>query len=90
VTEPDALLLAVLTGLGFGFIIVLMGSSWQRLAVILTALFILQTGSQQLLRIIEGDQGMGELLTITVYRVAFAVAACIMVAVAPWLYRRSS
>lgn len=75
----DALLLAVITGALFGVIVSMVGTTWQRLAVILTILYVLQTGAQQLLRIVEGIGSSEEFITITIYRMAFAIAACLVV-----------
>ena len=83
--DLQAILLAILTGLGFGFIIVMMGSTWQRLAIILILLYILQTGSLQLWRIIEGKGSVDELVIVTIYRLAFSAAACLIVAIVPHL-----
>lgn len=79
----DALLLALLTGLAFGIITTMVGSSWQRLAVMLATLYVLQTFAQQLLRMFQGLGSIDELVTITIYRLTFAVAACLVVAIAP-------
>ena len=78
----DALLLAIVTGALFGVLIAIIGSTWQRLAIILVLLYVLQTGAQQLLRVVQGTGAFDEFVTISIYRVAFAVAACLVVYIA--------
>ena len=89
VLETDAFLLAILTGLAMGVLTAMVGSSWQRLAIMLTMLYVLQTGAQQLLRVFAGTGTGDEFITITIYRVVFAVAACLVVALTDrWTHRR--
>ena len=76
----DQLLLAILTGAGFGFTVHRIGSTPGRLAVMLTLLYVFQTLSQTVWRILEGTGTLNELVIVGELRLAFAIAAVLMVA----------
>jgi hypothetical protein len=59
-----------------------MGSSWQRLAIILVMLWTLQTGPQFIWRWLEGERIATEVDVVTILRVTFTVAGCLTVAMA--------
>ena len=74
--ETQQLLLAVLTGVGFGFFVVLLsGISHQRLFLLLVGLWFLQSFSQHLLRALDGRDITDELITVAILRLVFAVCA---------------
>ena len=76
----DQLLLAVITGAMFGYIVSLLGSSPQRLAVLLVALWALQTLAQQIYRAIdEGRDATNEVVLVSLLRLAFAISAVAVV-----------
>ena len=78
--QAEQLLLAILTGAGFGFTVHRIGSTPGRLAVMLLLLYVFQTLSQTVYRIIEGTGTLNELIIVGELRLAFAVAAVGMVA----------
>lgn len=82
--ESEQVVLAILTGAGFGVLVHIMGSSWQRLAVMLTLLWTMQTAPQFIYRALDGTDVSQEVINVTILRVAFAVTACLVLA----LWRR--
>lgn len=88
--ETDAFILAIVTGGLFGVLVFIIGSTWQRLALILTLLYILQTGAQQALRMVQDKGSIDEFIAITVYRIAFSVAAVLVVALLGLWERRTT
>lgn len=78
--DIEQLVLAVLTGVGFGVLVHLIGSSWQRLALFLTLLWTLQTGPQYLWRWMDGQEVTQEVINVSVLRLTFAVAAVVCLA----------
>ena len=82
--------LAILGGAGFGALIVFVGSSWQRLAVILVLLWTMQTGPQFFYRWLEGADMTREVVIVTELRVIFTIAAVAMLALANrWRLRQT-
>ena len=81
----EQLILAILTGASFGFIAWRIGSSALRLAVFLMALYILQTLSQTIFRVIEGMTSINEIIVVGELRLAFAIAAVGML----WLLNKA-
>lgn len=75
---PEQFLLAILSGIGFGYIVYRMGSTTARLAVMLVMLYVFQTFAQQVYRVVEGTGSMNELLTVSGLRLAFSVAAVLI------------
>ena len=73
--------LAVLGGVGFGAFIVFVGSSWQRLLLILVLLWTMQTGPQYLYRALDGTDMTQEVVIVTQLRLTFTIAAVIVVAI---------
>ena len=72
----DAIILALLTGIGFGFFVAMLGGvSHQRLALILVGYFIFATLAQQLLRAFQGRDVSDELLYVSVVRGLFFLTA---------------
>jgi len=69
------LLVALISGVGFGAIISRLGSSPQRLALILVLLWTMQTGPQFIYRWLDGFDIAEEVVTVTMLRLAFTVAA---------------
>ena len=83
--DPEPLLLALLTGLGFGFLVHwLWDWSASKAAAVLVLFWTLQTFAQQLWRIFEGTGGLDELLIVGSYRLTFATAAIVLI----WLVHR--
>jgi hypothetical protein len=78
--EPEQLLLAALTGGLFGVLVAIIGSSWQRLAVLLLLLWTMQTGPQYVYRWLDGQEVTREIVVVTVLRVIFAASAGIVLA----------
>lgn len=82
---PESILLAILGGAAFGTIVHLIGSTWQRLAVLLTVLTILQTLPQQIYRSLESGEWLThELSVVLILRFTFIVAAVAVVALIDW------
>ena len=77
---PEQLLLAILGGIGFGFTVHLIGSTWQRLAVMLAMLYVFQTLTQQVFRYLTGQTPIDELVIVSELRLVFSVAAVVMLA----------
>jgi len=73
--EIDQLALAIVTGLGFGYFVTLLGSSPQRLAMMLFALWALQTLAQQLFRAMDGRDVSNEVIMVSTIRLVFAASA---------------
>ena len=73
--DPEQFALALITGLGFGYIIHRLGSTPARLLVILFALWTLQTGSQFIYRALDGTDVAQEVAIVTALRLAFTAAA---------------
>ena len=71
----EQILLAILTGAGFGVITWRIGSTPGRLAVMLVLLAIMQTFSQVAWRILEGTGTIDEMLIVAESRIIFGVAA---------------
>jgi len=71
----EQVVLAALTGVGFGYIVHRMGASPLRLLVILFSLWTLQTGSQFLYRALAGADVSSEIVTVTTLRLTFTAAA---------------
>ena len=68
--------LAFVTGIAFGAIeFVFWRATATRVAMVLVALYILQTFAQLVWRYFDGMSSTGELLTITAIRLTFLVAA---------------
>ncbi|HUW16831.1 MAG TPA: hypothetical protein VMW94_07115 [Actinomycetes bacterium] len=67
--------LAIIGGLGFGAIINRLGSSPQRLALILVLLWTMQTGPQFIYRWLDGFDVTDEVLVVTSLRLTFTIAA---------------
>lgn len=88
--DIEQVILAILTGAGFGFLAYLVGSSWQRLALFLVLLWTMQTGPQYLWRWLDGQDVTQEVINVTVLRFTFAVAAvACLAALNRWRYRRA-
>lgn len=73
----EQLILAVLTGLGFGYVVFRMGSSPQRLLLMLFALWTLQTGSQFIYRALGGTEIWREVVIVTFLRLTFTAGAVV-------------
>lgn len=73
--DPEQLALAVVTGLGFGYVVHRVGSSAARLAIILFALWTMQTGSQYIYRALDGTDVAREVVIVTSLRLTFALVA---------------
>ena len=73
--EVEQVLLAIMTGFGFGVIAWRIGSTAGRLAVFLALLAIMQTFSQVAWRILDGRGTIDELLIVAESRIIFGVAA---------------
>ena len=81
----DQLLLAVITGIMFGWFVSLLGSSPQRLALMLFALWLLMSVSQQLYRALSDSIDItDEIIFLVLVRGSFAIAAVLTV----WLIER--
>lgn len=78
--DVEQLVLSLITGVGFGYIVYRLGSSPQRLAVILFALWMLMSGSQHLYRALDGVDVAQEVVVLASLRLAFALAAVFTVA----------
>jgi len=86
--QAERLILAVLGGIGFGIIVALIGTTWQRLLLLLVILWTLQTGPQFIWRWLEGEDIGTEVVTVTILRVTFTVAAVLTVATSEAIDRR--
>jgi hypothetical protein len=75
----DQCILAILTGAGFGFVVHLMGSTASRLAVMLVMLYVFQSLSQTIWRLLDGRTTLEEVIIVGELRLAFGVAAVLMV-----------
>lgn len=76
--DLDQFVLALVTGIAFGVIEwVFWRASVARVAMVLVALYILQTFAQLAWRCLEGNGNVNEVLTITALRATFLVAAVI-------------
>jgi len=76
----EQFVLAALGGVGFGALIVFVGSSWQRLLLILVLLWTMQTGPQYLYRALDGADMTQEVAIVTQLRLTFTIAAVLAVA----------
>ena len=76
---PDQLLLAILTGVACGYVATLVDMHWRTLMTWIVILFVLQTFAQMLWRISTGHNTWEDLAIVTVNRLAFTVAACLLV-----------
>lgn len=83
---PDAiqLLSAAATGSVFGAIVSRLGSTWQRLAFLLTMLWMLQSLPQNIYRTITVTGDLDEMFTVGLVRLTFGFTACLVV----WLVNR--
>ena len=89
--DDHQIILAILGGLGFGVLISFVGSTWQRLALLLFLLWTMQTGPQFIYRQFQGTDVAEEVIIVTVLRVTFTVAAVIALALTNrWRLRRLS
>ena len=68
-------LIAVISGFGFGALISRLGSSPQRLALILVLLWTMQTGPQFVYRWLDGVNVGKEVAIVTALRLTFTAAA---------------
>jgi hypothetical protein len=75
----DQLVLAILTGAGFGFTVHFMRSTASRLAVMLVLLYVFQSLSQTIWRLLDGRTTLEEVIIVGELRLAFGVAAVAMV-----------
>ena len=80
----DAILLAGLCGVTFGVFVTRFGSSWERLAWMLFALWILQTVAQTALRMMNGNGRLEELVQVSILDLVFAIPALAFV----WWFER--
>ena len=85
IVDLEQVVLALLTGAGFGFIVHRFGSSVERLLFILVSLWVIQSGSQFLYRALDGVEVWNEVIVVTILRSAFTAAA---LAVLWWCNRR--
>ena len=84
--SSESLILAAITGVGFGAVLWYLHSTVARSALILFVLWVLQTVSQQLLRALENDLSLitRELVIVSTVRLAFYVSALVSL----WLLLR--
>ena len=68
-------MIAVISGVGFGALISRLGSSPQRLALILVLLWVMQSGPQFVYRWLDGIDVAEEVVIVTALRLTFTVAA---------------
>jgi len=80
---PDLhqLLLALLGGLGFGYIISRIGTDWRLIAVMLAILWTMQTGPQFVYRWLVGTDVAEEVVAVTILRATFLAATIVVVAI---------
>lgn len=82
--DVDALLLAVILGLGFGVFAQRVGTTWQRLALFLFVLWVFQSMSQHVYSIVIDGDSPRQLTYVAHIRLVFGACACAVV----WLLNR--
>lgn len=75
--DIEQVVLAIVTGIGFGYVVHRAGSTPGRLTVLLIALWALQSGSQFLYRFFDGVAVGQEIITVSILRCSFALAALV-------------
>ena len=78
---PEHLILALIGGLGFGYICYRMGATGERVAVMLFALWALNPLMQDIYRALEGKDVLDEFILVTSIRLVQAITAIIVVEV---------
>lgn len=78
--QLEQLALAVLGAIGFGVLVHLIGSTWQRLVLLLALLWTLQTGPQYVYRWLDGQDVSQEIISVTILRTTFTVVAVVTLA----------
>jgi len=80
--EHGQLFLALLVGIGFGFFVARLGSSWQRLAVMLVALWALNPLAQQIYGGLRGhDDTMQDIVRVGSLWLIFTIGAVVSLAI---------
>lgn len=77
--EPSQVLLAIFGGAGFGLLAARIGTTWQRMLVMLVLLWTMLSGPQMVFRWLHGSAVIDEVLVVTILRAAFTAAAIVAI-----------